>query len=145
MKTKQKPKRFVCMVWFVALTKCNALRVHDVASKLNVAQCQTLAFGRYSTMRVKRTSLVSHCNEIGALRAQLKLMSSYFSSFVCGFCAIRFDINLKKSATTHGLSVCEWMTYRFIAFRYSPEMMMNTRTYRKVTAARQPNVQRPNE
>lgn len=35
-------------------SECNTLRVYDVVSKLNVAQCHPLAFGRYSTMRVKR-------------------------------------------------------------------------------------------
>lgn len=58
---------------------------------------------------------------------------------------LRFDINLEKkrhSSRSVCEYVCEWMTYRFIAFRYSPEMMMNiyveTRTNREVTATRQP-------
>lgn len=46
--------------FFLLSTKFSELRALSVETLFNVDQCQTLAFGRYSITRVKRTSSYSH-------------------------------------------------------------------------------------
>lgn len=107
MHRKSMSNRLRC---FCTVIKFTELRALDIITLFNVDQCHTLAFGRYSIARVKRTS--SHSFPLNLyIENAIKINVIIFCLVRWLFC---FYLYFLFERHNHVL-----MTYRFIVFGYS--------------------------